>query len=632
MTRLALLVLLLLPAFVPAAESTSVEGRVSAVTVYQGQALVTREIELPEADGLMEVVVTNLPSAVLPASLYAEPADGVQVRSVSYRVRPVEQDIREEVRELDTKIQTLQDELAASQREKQVLAQRTAYVDKLEAFTAGTATTELKSGVLNAETLMQLSKYIGDERTTIAKAELALGIKERQLNSQLELLNRQRGELTSGSAKTVREAVVFLNAEKAGPAALRLSYLVSNASWSPSYNIRATTDNEEISVEYNASVQQMSGENWNDVQMTLSTATPSLVAKAPTLEALPIVLRAPVQQQPVAYAEQKRRLSSQQKGLADNRGNFAMNAPNSPAGTPQTAAPQSDSASEDLFGMSGGGGGFGGGEESMPMRSGSFGSVFVGQELAQTDKLLNSLACADQLLDFNADRSQIFGRTSVPSLSEGVSISYKLASATSLPSRSDRQLIQIALMPLKGEFYRLGSPVLTSFVYREARLTNDSDQVLLAGPAATFLGGQFVGRGEVPTVAVGESFTVGLGIDESLRVARELVKKETRVQGGNRIDDFEYRLAIENFGDKPATVRLVDRMPKTAGADIKITLVKSDKPVSDDELYQRTDRKQGLLRWDLESPAASIGAKRTELSYTMQIEYDRQLSIAGATE
>ena len=57
----------------------------------------------------------------------------------------------------------------------------------------------------------------------------------------------------------------------------------------------------------------------------------------------------------------------------------------------------------------------------------------------------------------------------------------QLASRTSLPSRSDRQLIQIAALPLKGDFYRLATPVLTSFVYEEARLTNNSDRVLLAG-------------------------------------------------------------------------------------------------------------------------------------------------------
>jgi hypothetical protein len=61
-----------------------------------------------------------------------------------------------------------------------------------------------------------------------------------------------------------------------------------------------------------------------------------------------------------------------------------------------------------------------------------------------------------------------------------------------------------------------------------------------AGPVATFLGGQFVGRGEIPTVTLGESFAVGLGIDSSLRAKRELVDKQERIQGGNRVVDFIY--------------------------------------------------------------------------------------------
>ena len=77
---------------------------------------------------------------------------------------------------------------------------------------------------------------------------------------------------------------------KPGDAKLRLSYLVNNASWTPSYNVRATAARDEITVEYNASIQQMSGEDWNDVEMVLSTATPSLVATAPKLEPLAIKL------------------------------------------------------------------------------------------------------------------------------------------------------------------------------------------------------------------------------------------------------------------------------------------------------------------------------------------------------
>ncbi|QDS98837.1 DUF4139 domain-containing protein [Adhaeretor mobilis] len=123
---------------------------------------------------------------------------------------------------------------------------------------------------------------------------------------------------------------------------------------------------------------------------------------------------------------------------------------------------------------------------------------------------------------------------------------------------------------------------------------NDTDFVLLAGPAATFSGDRFVGRGAVPTVAIGESLTIGLGIDESLRVTRELVKKHHRMQGGNQVAQFDYRLLLENFGDTAAAVRLYDRLPPAEDAEIKVSLLKSNpEPVKGDA----KERKQGILRW-----------------------------------
>ena len=56
-------------------------GLVDAVTVYRGQALVTRVIEVPGGTGLRELVVTGLPEAIIAGSLYAESSDGVEVRS-----------------------------------------------------------------------------------------------------------------------------------------------------------------------------------------------------------------------------------------------------------------------------------------------------------------------------------------------------------------------------------------------------------------------------------------------------------------------------------------------------------------------------------------------------------------------
>ena len=265
----------------------------------------TRELEVPRAQGLLEVVVTNLPENVLPGSLFAEPTDGVQVRSVRYRARPIEEDVRKEVRELDQQIQDVQDKLTAIAEERTLLNQRKDYLTQLERFSAATSRQELKSGVLNAETLKDLTQFLFTERDEISNRELELAQEERTHNTQRDLLARQRDTIAAGSARTVREAVVFINAPKPGDAKLRLSYLVDNASWTPSYNLRATTARDEVTVEYNASIQQMSGEDWNDVEMVLSTATPSLVATAPKLKPLAIKLgqlQVPAMQQSLSVA------------------------------------------------------------------------------------------------------------------------------------------------------------------------------------------------------------------------------------------------------------------------------------------------------------------------------------------
>src|SRR5262245_29226274 len=47
-------------------------GHLDAVTVYRGQALVSRLIDLDPAPGLREIVVTDLPERILAQSLYAE--------------------------------------------------------------------------------------------------------------------------------------------------------------------------------------------------------------------------------------------------------------------------------------------------------------------------------------------------------------------------------------------------------------------------------------------------------------------------------------------------------------------------------------------------------------------------------
>ncbi len=576
-----------------AAKSLQLSGKIDSVTVYRGQALVARVVELPAPGGLREIVVTDLPVQVVPGSLFAESADGTEVRSVLYRERAVSQDVREEVRKLDEQIRGVQDEQAANTRTLQTLAEQKTYLDRLSTFVAPTAQVELSKGVLNAETLKNLTTYQFEQRTKIADEELKLSKAGRDLGERLVILQRQRNELTGTSGRTVREAVVFASIpEKGGK--LRLRYLVNNANWFPSYNVRAEAGAKQATLEYNASVQQQSGEDWGDVQMTLSTATPSLVAMAPALESLEVALAsgAAVPASAAGYLKSKRQLEEQKEEYntrrnADNKfGNMSIN--------------------------------------------GAITGNGAGGQAAQldADRGLNDVAGRMQVLEFQAKDWQ--RRDAKQAMQdETVSVTYQLANRTSLPSRQDMQLIQVATMQMPSEFYKLAAPVLSSYVYDQATLTNGGKMVLLAGPVASYLNGQFVGGGQVPTVAIGETFNVGFGIDSSLRATRELVEKTETVQAGNKVLNFNYHLTIENFGAKPATVRLTDRMPTSKDNDIKTTIESTSVALSTDASYLQRDRKKGILRWELQVPAQAIDTKASVVDFKLKLEFDRQMSIAG---
>lgn len=580
------------------AEPVAVAGKVDAVTVYRGQAMVTRSIELPKQDGLVELVVTDLPQRIVPGSLFAEGPDGVQVRSVLYRTRAVAQDVRDEVRKVDEQLKALALEATATERQIQVLKQNADYVTKMENFVTTTGQAELSKGVLNADTLTKLTTDIFTRREQLSKDQLAAETKLASVREQIELAQRQRAEITRGAADTAREAVVLLDAKEAGKT-LKLNYLVDGANWSPSYTINASAGQANVSVLYQAAISQMSGEEWDDVQMRLSTATPSVISLAPTLTPMTLTLRREAQQEARGQQMDEKGYVDQLKQKREiTLRNFNSN--------------NHDNDGTSVLYSDGRANWFGNKADLNP------GNVMALNGVAQEQQMAEFvLRDKDNLKDLNRGE-------------ETITVTYDLPGRTTLQSRADQQLVGISTVAMKSEFYKVAVPVLTPYVYNEASVTNDSKTVLLAGPCVAYMNGQFVGHGQVPTTFVGGSFTAGFGIDPSLRASRELVERTEVTQGGNQVITFDYRLSVENFSDQPATIRLLDRMPKPDGNQIKPTLVSSSIDPSKDAEYLRTQKKQGILRFDVEVPKNATNGEAKTIDYRMTIEHDKQMTIAGA--
>ncbi|MBK7403197.1 MAG: DUF4139 domain-containing protein [Phycisphaerales bacterium] len=246
------------------------------------------------------------------------------------------------------------------------------------------------------------------------------------------------------------------------------------------------------------------------------------------------------------------------------------------------------------------------------------------------DRQLNDLAANIWVLDAAVGKVEKAEELSPTPDDARLSVTYAVGERTSLPSRTDRQQVQIAAIPMAADFYKVVAPALSAQVYDEAKIVNESEVVLLPGPVSTYVGGRFVGYGAAPMVASHESFTLGFGIDASLRCSREMVARTEDVQGGNRIVDLSYRLTIQNFGREEANIRLLDRMPMLSSGDIKITLLDGEeRELSDDTEYQRGDRAKGILRWDVLVGPGSVGAAAFQEDYRFRLEYDRQMTISG---
>lgn len=90
----------------------------------------------------------------------------------------------------------------------------------------------------------------------------------------------------------VRVSIIVL-ADSAGEAELSLKYMVSGASWTPQYDLRAEIAADEkskpsVHLHYRASISQSTGEDWTDVRLSLSTATPLRGSNIPSLKPLQV--------------------------------------------------------------------------------------------------------------------------------------------------------------------------------------------------------------------------------------------------------------------------------------------------------------------------------------------------------
>src|SRR5262249_45155293 len=149
-------------------------------------------------------------------------------------------------------------------------------------------------------------------------------------------------------------------------------------------------------------------------------------------------------------------------------------------------------------------------------------AINANRDVQSGTELINKAAALEQTNEFLwVQKDDLLARQRKggrATFQEGQSVTYHLNSRFTVPSRNDEQVLEVARVPMEPEYFYKAVPVLTTHVYRLANLTNKSKYVLLPGEATMYLGTDFVGRMDLPLVAIGEQLTAGFGIDPQLQV------------------------------------------------------------------------------------------------------------------
>jgi hypothetical protein len=659
-------------------------SRVVAVTVYQGQAMVTRDVSVPEGEGTLELVVTPLPPQTVDNSLYTEGADGLRVLSTRFRTRAVKDDTRQDVRAREEQIKKLAADAERFQKEIAVHEQDLQYLQKLEGFTGVSLAQLTKAGRLDSEAILSISRFIMESRGARSKAETDLRQRLQANIEAAEFAKKQLAELSAGPGQLERDAVIVVQKSRPAASTVRLGYLTGAANWTPQYRLRGGTDNAPVRLEYLAAVVQQSGEDWPDVRVVLSTARPSLDAAPPDLLPLTMAIADHGESGPLEANDER-----SQKIAAELGKPFPMTFPNEtpledvikyvreatkgatlPDGIPIYVDPlglqEADKTTTSPVAIN---------VKDVPLRislrlmlrqiglgymvkdgllqitslesidtaehegeeqerlamggglsgmGGGFGGMGFSPEQAPAigGAMLNQAAAKGQAEELRIADQQTARPTKAE---ESPGATFSIPSTLTIPSRRDPQLLEVARAELPADYFAKATPVLSPRVYRLAKLTNKSGLVLLPGEATVYVGSDFVGRMNLPLVAAGEPFIAGFGVDPQVQVSRRLVHKGRSMQGGNQVFDYEFRLGLRNYRTGPVKVQLWDRLPRPQGESVAVNLVKTSAELSTDPLYLRTSRMDNLLRWDLTVPEGTVGDKTIYLNYEFRLEYARDL-------
>jgi uncharacterized protein (TIGR02231 family) len=303
-----------------------IKAPVKHITVFPDRAQVTRETAADIPAGTTILKLAGLSPYIDAQSIQVKGKGDFTIMAVNQQTNylqnledlPEVKNIRSQIEALQTKVE---DEKAALD----VLKEK-------EAFLVANRPILIKETTFSLEQLKSVMDLYTNSMEQISTSTLKKNRLIKDYEKQIAALQQQISDKV-GKQLPSGEISVTVSAGKSVSGSLSFSYVVTNAGWYPSYDIRVDDITKPVTLFYKANVFQNTGVAWKDVKLSFSNATPWVAGNVPVLNPWFIdyfVPRPPVAVRGVAYGTKRSVAPAMAESVSADKGAEKMEAEAAP--------------------------------------------------------------------------------------------------------------------------------------------------------------------------------------------------------------------------------------------------------------------------------------------------------------
>ena len=280
---------LLLPLLVRSAEGERpISSRITEAKVFLSGAQVARSASTTVPVGSSTLIFTGLAEALDPQSIQVTGKGGYSVLSVNHRINYLtESPKKKEIADLQERIKALEHDWNIENGVQQV------WVNEEQLLLKNSGIGGQQNG-LTAAQLQAVNDYVRERMKAMKAGWLAQEEKKRSIGEEADKLRQQLAQLQAQAPRPTGEIVVEITSAVEVAATFSLSYFVPSAGWTPAYDLRAKGVGQPIDLLMKAQVTNNTGEDWNKVELSLSSGNPTLGGVMPTLNPWTLYMHRPM--------------------------------------------------------------------------------------------------------------------------------------------------------------------------------------------------------------------------------------------------------------------------------------------------------------------------------------------------